>query len=86
MVMMRAGGWTVEVYLHAETPDGRIEQRVQVKDRGYLVYTGSDLAQAQREAEASGAPWADLKLVDESAPPPANAPGPSNCPTPRRAI
>lgn len=64
MVMMRAGQWSVAVYLHSDTLDGKTEQRVQVKHRGYVVYNGNDLAQAQREAEASGAPWADLALVD----------------------
>jgi hypothetical protein len=65
MVTMRAGGLTVEVYLHADTADGRTEQRVKVKDRGYVVYDGTDLAAAQREAAAFGLPWADLELVDE---------------------
>ncbi|MFG1928887.1 hypothetical protein [Cryptosporangium sp. NPDC048952] len=69
MVMMRADGWTVEVYLHSDTPGGWVAQHVQIKDRGYLVYAGPDLAQAQLEAEASGAPWELLKIVDDDGAP-----------------
>ncbi|MFG1926834.1 hypothetical protein [Cryptosporangium sp. NPDC048952] len=65
MVMMRAGGLTVEVHLHSDTVDGRMQQHVRVKDRGYVVYTGPDLARAQSEAESAGLPWADLEVIDE---------------------
>ncbi len=66
MVTMRAGTLQVRVYLHSDTPDGRTEQRVQVKDRGFVVYDGADLTRAQREAEAAGLPWADLEVADEN--------------------
>ena len=66
MVMMRADGWTVEVVLTRPTLGGPTEQLVQVKHLGYVIYRGSDLARAQVEAEAAGAPWADLELVDDS--------------------
>ena len=66
MVMMRAGGWTVEVFLHSDTPEGPVEQLVQVKDRGFVVYRGNDLTRARFEAELGGLWWGELEIIDDS--------------------
>lgn len=64
--MMHAGTLTVRVYLHADEPGGPVQQRVQVKNRGFVVSDGTDLARAQLEVESAGLPGADLEVIDDA--------------------
>lgn len=63
-MMLRADGWTVEVYQRQATPDAAVEQRVRLKHLGFVVYDGTDLVRARLLLEDGGVDWADLEPID----------------------
>ena len=64
-MLLHADGWTVEVYARRATPDAPAEQRVRVKNLGFVVYDGTDLTRAQLLLADAGIEWADLRPADD---------------------
>ncbi|GAA3390504.1 hypothetical protein [Cryptosporangium minutisporangium] len=64
-MLLRSDGWTVEIYQRQVAPDSLPEQRVRVKNLGFVAYDGTDLTRARLMLEDAGIDWADLEYVED---------------------
>ena len=64
-MLLRSDGWTVEIYQRQVAPDSPPEQRVRVKNLGFVAYDGTDLTRARLMLEDAGIDWADLEYVED---------------------
>jgi hypothetical protein len=64
-MLLRADGWTVEVYTISRTFDDPGEQRIRLKNLGFVTYDGTDMTRARLMLEEAGIDWADLEFVED---------------------